>query len=332
MVRAIDDAMVEDMVQPLVGTGAGGQSRAEAAADGRPGLPDGGLVHLLLYYAVRLFGQPLTTVIVGIAIGMLASALVNDPSPRQRKITMLLLPVVAGATLAVGTFVAPTKSLSDAIFFCVIFAGVFVRRFGPRGMALGMIAFMSYFFSLFFHAKLAQVPMLAESFRELTGAPISSREKLRLARVEQALRAAARSGSAQARERVARELKSLPSHMGRSHNLTVEVAYLRLQCAARRLVRQEPRDPPMSFASRQRAENAATGGFKTERDARFFAGWRTEIQHHSSGASDDRRGTRDVCRAGDFPRLGGIGRQSRRSWYLSERRRSATSSRAPGNG
>jgi hypothetical protein len=40
-------------------------------------------------------------------------------------------------------------------------AAVYVRRFSPRGMALGMVAFISYFFALFLHATVAQLPALA---------------------------------------------------------------------------------------------------------------------------------------------------------------------------
>jgi uncharacterized membrane protein YccC len=42
----------------------------------------------------------------------------------------------------------------------VVFIAVYVRRFGPRGTALGMVTFMSYFFTLYLRAKLSELPWL----------------------------------------------------------------------------------------------------------------------------------------------------------------------------
>ncbi|PZS13467.1 MAG: FUSC family protein, partial [Pseudonocardiales bacterium] len=51
--------------------------------------------------------------------------------------------------------------VGDAVFVVIMMAAVYVRRFGPRGTALGMVAFISYFFALFLHATLGQLPALA---------------------------------------------------------------------------------------------------------------------------------------------------------------------------
>ena len=50
--------------------------------------------------------------------------------------------------------------IGDVLFVVVVFIAVYVRRFGPRGTALGMVTFMSYFFSLYLRAKFAELPWL----------------------------------------------------------------------------------------------------------------------------------------------------------------------------
>ena len=42
----------------------------------------------------------------------------------------------------------------------VVFAAVYIRRFGARGRALGMVAFMSYFFTLYLRAGISELPWL----------------------------------------------------------------------------------------------------------------------------------------------------------------------------
>ena len=42
----------------------------------------------------------------------------------------------------------------------VVFVAVYVRRFGARGSALGMVAFMAYFFTLYLRAGLSELPWL----------------------------------------------------------------------------------------------------------------------------------------------------------------------------
>lgn len=115
---------------------------------------------VVLYYAARWLGLPVTTAIVGVALAMVASILVNDPSSRQQQFTMLMVAPVAGATLTIGTILAGNHAVSDTILVLVIFVAFFVRGFGPRAMALGMVAFWGYFYAIFFHAKIEQLPWM----------------------------------------------------------------------------------------------------------------------------------------------------------------------------
>jgi len=114
----------------------------------------------VLYGITKVFGQPITVALLGVVIAMLSSAAVNDPDPRQQRLTMLLLPLPATAAVTLGALLAPHKIAGDVVFVAVMFTAVYVRRFGSRGMALGMVAFMAYFFSLFLGATVSMLPWL----------------------------------------------------------------------------------------------------------------------------------------------------------------------------
>lgn len=62
--------------------------------------------------------------------------------------------------MSLGAVLSPYPVVGDVVFVAVMVSAVFLRRLGPRGTALGMIAFISYFFALFLHATLGQLPGL----------------------------------------------------------------------------------------------------------------------------------------------------------------------------
>ncbi|PZS38242.1 MAG: FUSC family protein [Pseudonocardiales bacterium] len=107
-----------------------------------------------------LTGQPITVALFGVVIAMISSVAVNDPEPGQRVLTTALVPLPAVAAVTLGALLAPHLFSGDAVFVVIMMATVYVRRFGVRAMALGMVAFISYFFALFLHATLAQLPAL----------------------------------------------------------------------------------------------------------------------------------------------------------------------------
>lgn len=119
-----------------------------------------GLSLLALYILTRATGQPLTVALLGVVITMVASRSVNEPDPRQQRITMALLPLPAAVAITAAAVLAPHTVASDVVFVIVVFTAAYVRRFGARGRALGMVAFMSYFFTLYLHARLAELPWM----------------------------------------------------------------------------------------------------------------------------------------------------------------------------
>jgi uncharacterized membrane protein YgaE (UPF0421/DUF939 family) len=115
---------------------------------------------LILYLATRASGQPLTVALLGVVITMIASRSVNEPDPGQQRITMALLPVAAALAITAAAVLAPHKLASDVVFVAIVFAAAYVRRFGARGRALGMVGFMAYFFTLYLQARISELPWM----------------------------------------------------------------------------------------------------------------------------------------------------------------------------
>src|ERR1700758_4633031 len=114
----------------------------------------------ILFLLTRATGQPLTVALLGVVIAMVAARSVNEPDPREQRITMALLPVPAALSIAAAASLAPHKVAGDVVFVVIVFAAVYIRRFGPRGRALGMVAFMAYFFSLYLRASISELPWM----------------------------------------------------------------------------------------------------------------------------------------------------------------------------
>jgi len=108
----------------------------------------------------RLTGQPVTAVLLGVIVSMVAAISVNDPEPGAQRLTTVLLPVPAAAAVSLGTLLTGHRIAADVVFVTIMVAAVYVRRFGPRATALGQLGFMSYFFTQFLGAQIEQLPWL----------------------------------------------------------------------------------------------------------------------------------------------------------------------------
>ena len=115
---------------------------------------------LILFLLTKATHQALTVALLGVLITMVAGRVVNEPDPRRQKITMALLPLPAALAITAAALLAPHQLVADVVFVAVVFAAVYARRFGPRGRALGLVAFMAYFFTLYLRATTAELPWL----------------------------------------------------------------------------------------------------------------------------------------------------------------------------
>ena len=79
---------------------------------------------------------------------------------RRTLVATLLMLGPAVVSLTAGTLLASHRVLADVVFVTVTMIAGYIRRFGPRGIALGMAAFMPFFLSQFLRVTVAQLPWL----------------------------------------------------------------------------------------------------------------------------------------------------------------------------
>ncbi|MEV5941215.1 FUSC family protein [Streptomyces sp. NPDC051994] len=107
-----------------------------------------------------LVTQSLPAAIAGGLAALLALFTVADPSVRGQAVTTALLPVVGFPVLALAAVLHDFPWVRDVAFIAVLGAGMYARRWGPRGHSLGTFAFMMFFAAQFLHAVPGQLPEL----------------------------------------------------------------------------------------------------------------------------------------------------------------------------
>ncbi|WP_405748025.1 FUSC family protein [Streptomyces sp. NBC_01525] len=114
----------------------------------------------------------LTGAIAGGLAALLALFTVADPTVRGQAVTTALLPVVGLPVLALAAGLHGHPLGRDAAFLAVVGAGGYARRWGPRGHALGIFAFMMFFMAQFLHAEPGRLPPLIVAV--LVGAAVAA--------------------------------------------------------------------------------------------------------------------------------------------------------------
>ncbi|MER5526203.1 FUSC family protein [Streptomyces sp. NPDC002677] len=107
-----------------------------------------------------LAGHSLTGAVTGGLTALLALFTVADATVRGQAVTTALLPAVGLPVLAAAAWLHDMPAARDLVFLAVVGAGVYARRWGPRGHSLGVFAFMTYFVAQFLHATPGQLPEL----------------------------------------------------------------------------------------------------------------------------------------------------------------------------
>jgi uncharacterized membrane protein YccC len=108
-------------------------------------------------------GEPLSSALLGSVLALVTSIAISDARPRAQAATMALGFGAAMATICVATVVSPSVWAASLVLCAIVFAAVLARARGPRGTAVGMLAFMGYFFAVFVRARPADLPRLAPS-------------------------------------------------------------------------------------------------------------------------------------------------------------------------
>ncbi|MFF8864206.1 MULTISPECIES: FUSC family protein [unclassified Streptomyces] len=105
-------------------------------------------------------GHSLAGAVTGGLAALLALFTVADPTVRGQAVTTALLPAVGVPVLAAAAELHSLPVARDLAFLAVVGAGVYARRWGPRGHSLGVFAFMTFFVAQFLHATPEQLPEL----------------------------------------------------------------------------------------------------------------------------------------------------------------------------
>jgi uncharacterized membrane protein YccC len=92
-------------------------------------------------HAVLIFGM-----VLGGVIGLQAAVSVQDTSPRDQVVSMLVLPLPMIAALALALAVAGHRVLALCLLPPILAAGTYLRRFGPPGVRVAPLLFIGYLF------------------------------------------------------------------------------------------------------------------------------------------------------------------------------------------
>ncbi|MFD4508916.1 FUSC family protein [Streptomyces sp. NPDC058457] len=101
--------------------------------------------------------RSLPAAIAGGLAALLALFTVVDSSVRGQAVTTALLPVAGFPVLALAAALHDFPWVRDVAFVAVLGAGMYARRWGPRGHSLGTFAFMMFFAAQFLHAVPGQL-------------------------------------------------------------------------------------------------------------------------------------------------------------------------------
>ncbi|MFD7780828.1 MULTISPECIES: FUSC family protein [Streptomyces] len=107
-----------------------------------------------------LAGHSLVAAITGGLAALLALFTVADATVRGQAVTTALLPAVGLPVLGLAAVLHDVPVARDLAFLAVVGAGVYARRWGPRGHSLGVFAFMTFFAAQFLHTVPDQLPEL----------------------------------------------------------------------------------------------------------------------------------------------------------------------------
>ncbi|MFJ3234418.1 FUSC family protein [Streptomyces sp. NPDC086787] len=118
------------------------------------------LAMVLTLAVLAMAGAAVNLLVAGAGTAMAATFAIRDKQRSGQAVTLALGLPVALASVALGTLLSSHVVVGDLFFVALIFCAVYGRRYGERGTGLGLIAFQTYFLSLFVAAALPALPGL----------------------------------------------------------------------------------------------------------------------------------------------------------------------------
>jgi hypothetical protein len=119
------------------------------------------LLSVVLLIGFHLFVSPLPPIAYGLTIilSIEGGVAVRDRSDREQMKTRLMGCVASLTSVATAAVLEEYRIISDLVFLGVIFAATLARVYGPRGFAVGMFAFTSYFIGAYLKPQISQLPL-----------------------------------------------------------------------------------------------------------------------------------------------------------------------------
>ena len=107
--------------------------------------------------------HPLPVAAYGLTVVLcfIGSMAVRDRGRSAQFVTRAYAGVAATATALLAGFLAPQPIVADIAFLSVIFVSVYIRRFGARWFAVGMVSFLAYFIADFLRPQPGDIGWLA---------------------------------------------------------------------------------------------------------------------------------------------------------------------------
>ncbi|WP_232792335.1 FUSC family protein [Actinacidiphila yeochonensis] len=114
----------------------------------------------LALVALSLLGSAIPQMVAGAIVAMVSTFAIREKRRGRQAVTLALGLPTALASVSLGAVLNQYVVIGDIFFVLLIFGAAYVRRFGERWTALGLIGFQVYFVSLFVHATPSALPRL----------------------------------------------------------------------------------------------------------------------------------------------------------------------------
>lgn len=115
---------------------------------------------ILLLIHMLIVPLPIASYGLGIVLSIEGGIAVRDKGSTRQLITRLLGCLASVAVVGLAAVLESHRYVSDFVFLVVICLASIGRVYGPRGFAIGMFAFTSYFLGAYFQPKIEQLPVV----------------------------------------------------------------------------------------------------------------------------------------------------------------------------